>query len=372
MKYLNQSKLEQLITENAEADVAAKRLGEAEIIVNQCGKRVFHGFFGGAKANAVYRIASMTKPVTAAVLLRAVDEGLVGMFDPVRRYLPAYGEMTVGHVENGRVVPDRAAEGVIRMFMTVSHTSGIVSGEIESHLRQWHTFRTMRDTVDYYASEPLMFDPDTAWGYSTPGFDVAATVVEMTSGVPYVDYLQEKLLRPLGMADTVFAPSPEQWKRFVPVSGHDEAGNIVGVPQTEGCVYEDHAPSICSCGAGLASTAEDYSRFAEMLCSGGLAPDGQRILSEKAVRAMRTPVIPESRMDHWERWGLGVRVVTRPDYPHGLPVGAFGWSGAFGSHFWVDPVNRITAVYMKNSLFDGGAGTMTGNRFEETVSAALE
>ena len=120
-----------------------------------------------------------------------------------------------------------------------------------------------------------------------------------------------------------------------------------------------------------AVSAEDYIRFADMLCGGGLAENGARVLSEKAVRAMSSPALPEEVEMPVERWGLGVRVIISPDYPQGLGVGCFGWSGAYGTHFWVDPENRVSVVMMKNSLYDGGAGNRSACQLERDVSAAL-
>ena len=125
-------------------------------------------------------------------------------------------------------------------------------------------------------------------------------------------------------------------------------------------------------GGGLASTASDFSVFAETLRLGGVSPSGVRILSEEAVRLMRTPNVPESIPMGYERWGLGVRVIVDSRYPHGLCPGCFGWSGAYGTHFWVDPENRITAVMMKNSRYDGGAGNMSACGFERDVYDSAE
>ena len=139
----------------------------------------------------------------------------------------------------------------------------------------------------------------------------------------------------------------------------------------DGCVFGDFIPERLVAGGGLAVTAEDYIRFAEMLRRGGTAEDGTRLISEKMVRTMATPRVPEEVKMGDERWGLGMRVVVGQGYPHGLPVGCFGRSGAYGTHFWVDPVNRISVVMMKNSLYDGGAGNRSACQLERDVSASL-
>ena len=139
---------------------------------------------------------------------------------------------------------------------------------------------------------------------------------------------------------------------------------------TAGCVFADYFPERLSAGAGLATTAEDYIRFAEMLCFGGIL-NGTRVLSQDTVRCMATPHVPEEIEMGSDRWGLGMRVVVNESYPHGLGVGCFGWSGAYGTHFWVDPQNRVSVVMMKNSLYDGGAGNRSACELERDVTACL-
>ena len=107
-----------------------------------------------------------------------------------------------------------------------------------------------------------------------------------------------------------------------------------------------------------------------MLRRGGITADGIRILKEETVKKMATPHVPESIQPKHQRWGLSVRVITKAEYER-LPVGAYGWSGAYGTHFWVDPVNDVVGIYLKNSLFDGGSGATTSRHFEKDVHASF-
>ena len=134
----------------------------------------------------------------------------------------------------------------------------------------------------------------------------------------------------------------------------------------ENCFFENIPCTHYLGGAGLVSTARDYCKFAEMLLHNGQAKNA-RILSEESVHLMSTPYVCERET---ESWGLGIRVITSNTYPH-LPVGSFGWSGAYGSHFWVDPSNDLFAVFMKNSKIDGGAGNESARNFEEAVYASF-
>jgi CubicO group peptidase (beta-lactamase class C family) len=175
------------------------------------------------------------------------------------------------------------------------------------------------------------------------------------------------------MVNTTFIPTEEQWSRFIVMhSRREEDGHGIsedGATQPS-CIFENFPITWFSGGAGLCSTLPDYVRFAEMLVNFGRLPDGTQLVPEELIREMGTPWVPFEVMPAWERWGLGVRVIT--DERHWLPVTTFGWSGAYGSHFWVDPVNKITAVYMKNSRYDGGAGSQTSIHFEQDVYACLE
>ena len=135
------------------------------------------------------------------------------------------------------------------------------------------------------------------------------------------------------------------------------------------CIFEDYPCTHYLGGAGLVSTLKDYSRFAKMLLNNGRTSQTQ-LISENTFRLMHTPHVPETIMPGAERWGLGVRVITEDSYPY-LPVSTFGWSGAYGSHFWVDPENELIAVYMKNSKVDGGAGNESARKFEEAVCRSL-
>ncbi len=148
------------------------------------------------------------------------------------------------------------------------------------------------------------------------------------------------------------------------IDGRSCVGNTV-----ENCVFENFPCEHNLAGAGLASTLDDYMQFAKMLLNEGETVNGS-IVSKEMIRQMSKAYVPESIMPGNENWGLGVRVIRDETYGI-LPVGAYGWSGAFGSHFWIDPVNRICAVYMKNSRHDGGAGNKSACRFEKAVYYAM-
>ena len=167
------------------------------------------------------------------------------------------------------------------------------------------------------------------------------------------------------MLSTTFSPSESQWKQIMTMHNKVDGKSETGLTQS-GCVFESFPCEHKLAGAGLASTLSDYSEFAIMLLNKGKT-NNRTIISEKAFSIFSNAYVPEKIMPGNERWGLGVRVIVKDDY-NDLPVGSFGWSGAYGSHFWIDPENNICAVFMKNSKFDGGAGNNSACRFEKAVS----
>ena len=170
------------------------------------------------------------------------------------------------------------------------------------------------------------------------------------------------------MKDTTFIPTDEQWTRVVDMHQQVNGENAV-VPMPEGCIFGNVPVTHYLGGAGLVSTLQDYANFAKMLLNDGQGENG-KVISKTSVKLLSSPQISTDVMPGNARWGLGVRVITEDNYPF-LPVGSFGWSGAYGSHFWIDPVNNVFAVYMKNSFVDGGASNESANKFEKAVYTAL-
>ena len=388
MKRLNQAKLTELLHNRLADDMADGRIGGTGLCVMQDGKEIFKAYNGKWSYaqdipltdengdGTIFRLASMTKPITAIATLIQVARGKFTLDTPITEFLPAYGNMWVGALEDGKVVAKEPAKRILTPRMLLSHQNGLHAGEL-GNLQGLGSLEDMQDLthlVDYCATLKLDFQPTEAQMYSpTAAFDVCARLVELTSGMPYNEFVTEEIFEPLGMKDTTFTPTEDQWSRFIIMHTRTEADGV-GIsgdgPTHPGCIFENFPITWFSGGAGLCSTLPDYVKFAEMLVNFGKLPDGTRLVSEDLIREMGTPWVPFEVMPAWERWGLGVRVIT--DERHWLPVTTFGWSGAYGSHFWVDPVNKITAVYMKNSRYDGGAGSQTSIHFEQDVYACLE
>lgn len=359
MKFLNIQKLNRNISQTLLKELESNKIGGAEIIVNQNGEKIFHEVFGMKNRDekltkgCIYRIASMTKPITSVAVLKEVERGNIDLDDDVSNYLPEfeYSNFNIAKLVDGKEVIVGKNTKRLKVFHLLSHTSGMGADWIgEKALREMpaESKKSLDTVVEYYSKVPLMFEPYTWERYSiTASFDVAAKIVEKVSGKKFDKYLFDNIFNPLSMTDTTFSPNENQWKRMVGIFNRDQNGNLVVENNAKSCVFEG-IPTSCLCaGGGLASSAEDYSKFAQMLLNDGTDENNVRIIDEKLIKKMRNSVVDDSIMDQIHRWGLGVRVVVNPKDI--LPIGTFGWSGAYKTHFWVDPENRISAILMQNS-----------------------
>ena len=386
MRRLNIEKLQKNLIKRNENDVARGTITCSQIIVNQCGERVYQAEFGtngvgGAPLahNATFRIASMTKPVTAFAVLLEVERGRLDLQAPITDYVQGYKNLPIARLVDGELQTTGINKTPIRVFHLLSHTSGIEMGDIIEAVTakmEESQRRTLQDVVAHFADKPVFFETGTSQSYGPHvALDIAARIVEIVSGKDFNSYVKENIADVIGMQDTTFMPTEEQWSRMVKMHRLDENGKAIDAPEDHTHIYGSHPLTYFSGGAGLMSTAEDYSLFAETLLNGGVAPNGRRVIGEEFLRQMYTPHCPLEFMDSGSQsvgvtWGLGVRLFTQDS--GNLPKGSFGWSGAYGSHFWVDPVNKITAIYMKNSQSNIGDGAKTIENFETDIMDSLE
>ncbi len=389
MKYLNAQKMESLLDARIADDINACRIGGAGICVMQAGKVLYKRYHGMASYasntplddqngdRTLFRLASMSKPITAVATLIQVSRGQLALDEPIESLLPEFADMSIGELdENGNICVTGKAKTKLTPRILLNHTSGIGSMPVGDKQMANMTPGDKTDiahVVNCISRSVLAFEPASSQMYSPVwAFDVAARLIELTSGVDFYTFLRHNVFEPCGMVDTVFAPSDDQWSRMIAMHARKAEGDAVSsadAPMPAGIVFGDIPVTWFSGGAGLASTLPDYVRFAEMLRRRGVTAEGVRILPGELVDAMGTPTVPESIMPGGERWGLGVRVITER-HPW-MPAGCFGWSGAYGSHYWVDPENQITVVLMRNSTYDGGAGAVAACNLEKDVYAAL-
>jgi CubicO group peptidase (beta-lactamase class C family) len=308
------------------------------------------------KPDAIFWIASMTKPVTSVAAMMLVEEGKLDLTAPVARYLPELKDMKVG-------LERAPAKRPMEVIDLLRHTAGLTypeEGTDELHrtyngVRTFRRDRTLADFVTGLAAMPLVHQPGEVWEYSW-GVDVLARVVEVVSGQSFDQFLESRIFKPLRMVDTGF---------FVPES---KLSRLVDPIATGwGPLWDVTKPTkLFAGGAGLVSTAPDYLRFCQMLLNGGEL-DGVRILSAKTVQQMTANTLPaEMRFAGvvgqfvgprvGTGWGLGFAVRTNPEFSL-VPgaVGSFNWSGIWGQYFWIDPVEKLIGVLMIQVPTDAGA-----------------
>ncbi|MFF4545956.1 serine hydrolase domain-containing protein [Streptomyces sp. NPDC001435] len=315
--------------------------------------------------DTLWRIYSMTKPVTAVAALLLVEEGRLSLDDPVGRHLPVFAEPRVYVSGSGAEVRTRPADGPILIRHLLTHTAGLTFGFYYSHpvdalYRDAHLESSvppgadLAETVDVYASLPLQFEPGTQWNYSVAS-NVLGRVIEVVSGQPLDEFFAERIFRPLGMTDAGLHITPEQAPRLSELYGETDDGGIAPIP---GLPLRGR-PRFLSGSGGMAATAHDYHRFMEMLRRGGEL-DGTRLLSPGTLALMTSNHLPggtdlrtfgapahQEPGNEGVGFGFNVSVVIDPSRtlaPTGL--GAYGWSGVATTTFWVDPSRDLTVQFM--------------------------
>lgn len=369
MKIINKNLLKEKLDKRQGELLKSGHIGYCEIIVKQNGETVYHESFNSEK-NTMYRLASMTKAVTSVAVLSEVDKGRLSLKDKVSKFLPGFADQYVGTLdENRKPIPKEHVKNEIIVEQLLNHTNGLFSdidgvGAVQDSAMSESDRQNLASAAYRIERSLLSFQPGEYAFYSaTAAHSIAARIVEITSGLPFDKYVQENIMKPLGITDITFCPTEEQWGRMKPFHCFD--GEKTWTDDIGKHTFENF-PILHFCGgASLCGTAEAYSEFAEMLLN-----DGRNVLTPESLALLKKAYVPISwnpEDSNW--WGLGVRVIANDNYI--LPKNSFGWSGAYGTHFWVDPDNRITAVYMKNSRYDGGAGAQTACWFEQDVVESM-
>lgn len=287
------------------------------------------------KADSIFWIASMTKPITGTAVLMLQDEGKLSVEDPVGKYLPELAHMKTA---DGKEYPL-----TIRQLLT--HTSGMseINGE------EARACRTLADVIPRYAAKPLQFVPGSRWAYCQSSINTAARIVEVVSGQSFPEFLEKRLFKPLGMKDTTFYLTPEQHQRLAksyqrtPEGELQEAANVIlmGKSPTD----RDRFPAA---NGGLFSTASDYGLFARMILNQGtyfgkqyLKPESVKLMTSVQTGELQTGFTPGNG------WGLGWCVVRKPQgVTEMLSPGTFGHGGAYGTQAWIDPGKRLVYILM--------------------------
>ena len=309
--------------------------------------------------DTLFDVASMTKPITAVAILMLVEEGRLRLTDPVSQFIPSFRNLNVKPAADAQAVP-AAREIAVRDLLT--HTSGIVS---EVKLPRDPT-ESLAHFIPTFATMPLEFQPGTRWKYSnTVGFDTLARIVEVVSGQNFDRFLRERIFTPLGMKDTGHRLDEARTARLATMY-EAAAPGLRRRQLPDGVAYD--APAYFGGGWGVKTTAQDYLRFAQMLLNGGEL-DGKRLLAPRTVELMSSVHIPDTLPGRQpgEGWGLGVRVITDLGARNTwLSNGSYGWNGAFGTRFWIDPTKDLVAILMVQTPAMG-----LGADFETAVMQAV-
>jgi CubicO group peptidase (beta-lactamase class C family) len=353
--------------------VSGGRLAGIEMMINRRGRTAFHRCHGkrdlarnaDATPDTIYRIYSMTKPLTAVAVMMLYEEGRFQLDDPISRHLPGFsGQRVFSGGGYGAVATEPAVRDItFRDLLT--HTSGLTYGFMQAtpvdaiyraqKIELPGGEEPLGDIVARLAKLPLIAQPGAEWNYSI-STDVLGHLVAVISGQPFDEFLRERILRPLDMADTDFFVPSQKVGRFAAnyEKGPDGRPRLIEDPETSGFLYPPKAPSG---GGGLVGTARDYMRFAQMLLERGVC-GSQRLLGRKTVElmtmnhldgdmaAMGQPRFAESNY-HGIGFGLGFSVMLDPTKAQiaGSP-GEFGWGGMASTAFFVDPQEDLAVVMM--------------------------
>jgi CubicO group peptidase (beta-lactamase class C family) len=323
------------------------------------------------REDTIFRIYSMTKPITSVAIMMLVEQGLIALDDPVHRYIPEWKDLGVyqgGFMETFRT---KRPERPMLVVDLLRHTSGLTYGfqqstnvdaayrkvkigEIEKH-------GSLEEMVQKLARLPLEFSPGTAWNYSV-STDILGYIVGRVTGIAFEDFVRARICKPLGMSDTDFHVHAGKESRF--------AACYVATPKGKMDLQDDPAkspylqpPSLVSGGGGLVSTASDYLRFCRMLINGG-SLDGVQILSPKTIELMTKNHLPDGKdlpalsrslfseaAYHGIGFGLGFSVTMDPAKTL-IPgsVGEYSWGGAATTSFWIDPKEELITIFMTQLL----------------------
>ncbi len=297
--------------------------------------------------DALFRIASMTKPMTAIAIMMLVDEGKLSIDDEVEKHLPEFrGQMLVEErTKERRTLKNPSRAITVRDLLT--HTSGLPGtpppGLAELYLKRDHT---LAEGVIAFSQMPLNFEPGTKWSYSNLGIDTLGRIIEVISGQSYETFLQQRLFDPLGMKDTTFYPTAAQLQRLAITYEKDKAGRLV--PAMHRVIDLPPGSRYPMPSGGLYSTAEDVARLYQMMLNRG-AIGATRILSPQSVKMMTSNQTGDLPIGKLEGIGMGFGwvVVRRPvGITAMLSPGSYGHGGAFATHAWVDPIRDVFVVLL--------------------------
>jgi CubicO group peptidase (beta-lactamase class C family) len=316
--------------------------------------------------DSLFWIASMTKPFTAVSILMLQDEGKLRISDPVEKFIPEFATL--------KTPTGQPAHITIEQILT--HTSGLGEGDTAA-IKAAHT---LRDLIPIYLASPMLYEPGDHWRYTQSGINVAARIVEVTSGRSFDEFVSKRILKPLGMKNTTFYPNKKQRSHLAtPYIEDKQTGTLTAAP------YADYGnkgqPPFGN--AGLFSTGPDYARFCQMLLNGGTF-GGKRYLSHAAFQQLTTVHTGELKTGFLQTkeygsrgmnygWGIGVAILKapHPGVAEMLSPGTFGHGGAWGTQAWIDPVRGLAYILMVQRPGINGDASKLRQAFQQAASDAF-
>lgn len=352
------------IDEQMKTFAEQKLISGAVTLVARRGRVVQYGATGKADLetgrdmtkDSIFAIASMTKPITASALMILVDEGKVKLDDPVSKYIPAFAQTKL----DGDKKPARE----ITVRDCLMHTNGLVSDQ--------RNVGTLENTAEQLAQSKLAFEPGSKWQYG-PGLSVIGRVVEVASGMPFDQFLNERIFQPLEMKETTFRPNAELLKRVAKL--YQPTADKKGLEPGTHWLFEVSESTTPNPSGGLYSTAADLVRFYQMILNGGDL-NGKRILSADAVRQMTSLQSGDlvTGFTPGNGWGLGFCLIREPiGATEMLSPGSVGHGGAFGTQGWIDlKQETIYVLLISRQGFGNGDGSDIRAEFQKLAASAAK
>ncbi len=315
--------------------------------------------------DSIFRIYSMSKPITGVAMMMLFEEGKWQLNDPIAKYIPEFAKLKVYGTDANNNVVMKDPVHPITMRELMSHSGGFTYGffsntavdklQLEADL--FNPNNTLDEFIKRVAKLPLNAQPGSEWHYSI-SVDIQGYIVQKLSGMPFEEFLEKRIFKPLGMVDTGFYVPKDKLNRFAEFYSYDKDGKLQVVGVHDGLNHDFAAkPALSSGGGGLVSTAADYMRFCQMLQNGGQL-DGVRLLSPLTVELMHTNVLPAnaSTLAPGAGFGLDFGIYTDPVAAGGyFGKGSYFWGGAAGTWFWIDPVNDLIVLGMIQQAAGTGA-----------------
>ncbi len=373
---LDPNRLETISRHLMENYITPGKIAGCQVMVSRGGVPAYFRSFGQmdierdkpVQEDTIFRIYSMTKPITSVALMMLFEEGRFQLNDPVSRFIPSWKGQQVWVSGDGDDMETREPASPMTMRHVLSHTSGLTYGTglfpsehpVDKFYDKLGVNRDAGETIESFAEKlstvPLRYDPGTQWCYSL-ATDVCGCLVEFISGVPFAQFLQERIFDPLGMTDTSFVVPEEKLDRLAANYGRraDKTLKLLDDPMNSLYANPNRFPSG---GGGLASTTADYGRFCEMLRGGGQF-EGQRIIGGRTLKLMHRNHLPNGTdlgsiamgsfsETAYDGVGFGLGFASTLDDVAAGTIGAgdYYWGGAASTIFWVDPVEDMFVIFM--------------------------